>query len=57
VLNTVISGSPITQVRDDIYLVDVIARATDEERVSFDTLRSIQRFSQIGLRRGAGVSG
>ena len=42
VLNTVISGSPITQVRDDIYLVDVIARATDEERVSFDTLRSIQ---------------
>ena len=42
VLNTVITGSPITQVRDDIYLVDVIARATDEERVSLDTLRSIQ---------------
>jgi multidrug efflux pump subunit AcrB len=42
VLNTVVSGSPITQVRDDIYLVDVIARATDEERVSLDTLRSIQ---------------
>ena len=42
VLNTVISGSPITQVRDDIYLVDVVIRATDEERVSLDTLRSIQ---------------
>ena len=42
VLNTVISGSPITQVRDDIYLVDVVMRATDEERVSLDTLRSIQ---------------
>ena len=42
VLDTVITGSPITQVRDDIYLVDVIARATDEERVSLDTLRSIQ---------------
>jgi len=42
VLNTVISGSPITQVRDDIYLVDVVTRATDEERVSLDTLRSIQ---------------
>jgi multidrug efflux pump len=42
VLNTVISGSAITQVRDDIYLVDVITRATDEERVSLDTLRSIQ---------------
>jgi len=42
VLNTVISGSAITQVRDDIYLVDVITRATDEERISLDTLRSIQ---------------
>jgi multidrug efflux pump len=42
VLNTVITGSAITQVRDDIYLVDVITRATDKERVSLDTLRSIQ---------------
>ncbi|MGA7312288.1 MAG: efflux RND transporter permease subunit, partial [Pseudolabrys sp.] len=42
VLNTVISGSSITQVRDDIYLVDVVMRATDEQRVSLDTLRSIQ---------------
>lgn len=42
VLNTVISGSAITQVRDDIYLVDVVLRATDEQRVSLDTLRSIQ---------------
>ena len=36
VLNTVISGTAITQVRDDIYLVDVVARATDEQRVSLD---------------------
>ena len=42
VLNTVISGSAVTQVRDDIYLVDVIMRATDEQRVSLETLRSIQ---------------
>jgi multidrug efflux pump subunit AcrB len=42
VLNAVISGSAITQVRDDIYLVDVVLRATDEQRVSLDTLRSIQ---------------
>ena len=42
VLNTVISGSPITQVRDDIYLVDVVARATDEQRVSLATLRELQ---------------
>ena len=42
VLNTVISGSAITQVRDNIYLVDVVMRATDEQRVSLDTLRTIQ---------------
>ena len=42
VLNTVVSGNALTQVRDDIYLVDVILRATDEQRVSLATLRSIQ---------------
>lgn len=42
VLNSVISGNAITLVRDDIYLVDVIARATDEQRVSLATLRNIQ---------------
>jgi multidrug efflux pump subunit AcrB len=42
VLNTVISGTSVTQVRDDIYLVDVIARATDEQRVSLSTLRTLQ---------------
>ncbi len=38
-LNTVLTGSPITQVRDDIYLVDVVVRATDEQRASIDSLR------------------
>ena len=42
VLNTVISGTSVTQVRDDIYLVDVIARATDDQRVSLATLRTLQ---------------
>jgi len=42
VLNTVISGRPVTQVRDDIYLVDVVLRATDEQRVSLATLRNVQ---------------
>ena len=42
VLNTVISGTPVTQVRDDIYLVNVVARATDEQRVSLDGLRNLQ---------------
>ena len=42
VLNTVMSGTPITQVRDGIYLVNVVARANDEQRVSLSTLRSLQ---------------
>lgn len=42
VLNTVITGTPVTQVRDDIYLVSVVARATDEQRVSLSTLPSLQ---------------
>jgi multidrug efflux pump subunit AcrB len=42
VLNTVMTGQPITQVRDDIYLIDVIVRASDEQRVSLSTLRSLQ---------------
>jgi multidrug efflux pump subunit AcrB len=42
VLNKVMSGLPITQVRDSIYLVDVIMRATDEQRVSLSTLRNLQ---------------
>ena len=41
-LNTVMTGSPITQVRDDIYLVDLVARAQDEQRVSLDTIQSLQ---------------
>ena len=42
VLNSVVSGTPVTQVRDSIYLVDVVARATDEQRVSLPTLRTLQ---------------
>jgi multidrug efflux pump subunit AcrB len=41
-LNTVMSGTPITQVRDGIYLINVVARAYDEQRVSLSTLRSLQ---------------
>jgi multidrug efflux pump subunit AcrB len=42
VLNATITGSTVTQLRDDIYLINVIARATAEERVSLATLRSLQ---------------
>ncbi|MBW5437324.1 efflux RND transporter permease subunit [Bradyrhizobium canariense] len=42
VLNTVISGAIVTQVRDDIYLVNVVARAVDEQRISLSNLRTLQ---------------
>jgi multidrug efflux pump subunit AcrB len=42
VLNTAMSGSAVTEIRDDIYLIDVIVRATDEQRVSLETLRTLQ---------------
>ncbi|MGO9674093.1 MAG: efflux RND transporter permease subunit, partial [Methylocella sp.] len=42
VLNTVMTGTPVTQVRDGIYLVNVVARANDEQRVSLSTLRALQ---------------
>ncbi|MBW7971458.1 efflux RND transporter permease subunit [Bradyrhizobium sp. BR 10289] len=41
-LNSVLQGSPITQVRDSIYLVNVTGRATAKERASIDTLRDLQ---------------
>jgi len=41
-LNAVMTGASITQLRDDIYLVDIIARAQDEQRVSLDTMQSLQ---------------
>ncbi|MBM5571718.1 MULTISPECIES: efflux RND transporter permease subunit [Deefgea] len=50
-LNMAISGSTITQVRDDIYLIDVVARANDDQRLSFATLRTLQ----IPLRNGKNV--
>jgi len=31
-LNSVVHGAVVTQVRDDIYLIDVVVRARDEER-------------------------
>jgi multidrug efflux pump subunit AcrB len=41
-LNGVVNGATVTQVRDDIYLVDVIARARDDERASVETLQNLQ---------------
>jgi multidrug efflux pump subunit AcrB len=41
-LNGIVQGSTVTQVRDDIYLVDVISRAQNAERGSIDTLQNLQ---------------
>ncbi|MEX5339747.1 efflux RND transporter permease subunit [Pseudomonas sp. I2] len=48
VMNSIVSGVPITQVNDTIYLVDVIARAEDSERGSPDTLQNLQIVSPNG---------
>jgi multidrug efflux pump len=42
VLQTVVSGVPVTQIRDDIYLINVLARGTDEQRLSINSLRTLQ---------------
>jgi multidrug efflux pump subunit AcrB len=42
ILNTAVSGSTVTQLRDDIYLVNVIARAEAEGRVALDRLATLQ---------------
>jgi multidrug efflux pump subunit AcrB len=42
VLQTAVSGAPVTQLRDDIYLVNVIARAEAGDRVSLDGLATLQ---------------
>ncbi|WP_144185260.1 efflux RND transporter permease subunit [Elioraea rosea] len=41
-LNAAISGVTVTQVRDDIYLVDVVVRETDGQALSIETLRTLQ---------------
>ncbi|MGG5287941.1 efflux RND transporter permease subunit [Pseudomonas shirazensis] len=48
VMNSIVTGVPITQVNDSIYLVDVIARAEDSERGSPDTLQNLQILTPNG---------
>ena len=42
ILNGIVGGTTITQVRDSIYLVNVVARAETSERNRVETLRSLQ---------------
>jgi multidrug efflux pump subunit AcrB len=41
-LNTVVSGVTATQVRSGIYLVDVVVRASANQRMSLATIRTLQ---------------
>jgi len=41
-LNAVVTGTTVTQVRDSIYLIDVVARAEQTQRTSLESLRSLQ---------------
>lgn len=41
-MNSIVSGSAVTQVRDDIYLINVVGRAEDAERGSPETLQNLQ---------------
>ncbi|HYD70408.1 efflux RND transporter permease subunit [Azospirillum sp.] len=41
-LNGIVGGTSITQVRDEIYLVDVVGRARAAERQSIETLQNVQ---------------
>ncbi len=42
VLESNISGARVTQVRDDIYLIDVIAREREGQRLPFSQLRTLE---------------
>lgn len=41
-LNGLVGGAAATEVRDNIYLIDVVGRARDGERTSIETLQNLQ---------------
>jgi multidrug efflux pump subunit AcrB len=47
-MNSIVSGAPVTQVNDSIYLVNVVGRASDVERNSPDTLQNLQIVNASG---------
>ena len=47
-MNGIVSGSTVTQVDDDIYLINVIGRAVDSERGSTKTLQNLQIVTPSG---------
>ncbi|RAU46070.1 MULTISPECIES: efflux RND transporter permease subunit [unclassified Pseudomonas] len=47
-MNSIVVGANVTQVRDDIYLINVVGRAVDAERGSPETLQNLQIVTQGG---------
>ena len=47
-MNSVVGGSAVTQVRDDIYLINVVGRAEDAERGTPETLQNLQIVTPSG---------
>ena len=41
-LNSIVGGTTVTRIRDSIYLVDIVARANDDERHSIETIQQLQ---------------
>jgi multidrug efflux pump subunit AcrB len=41
-MNSIVVGAPVTQVDDDIYLINVVGRAIDAERGTPETLQNLQ---------------
>ena len=41
-LSALFSGTTITQLRDDIFLIDIVARGDDQDRGSLDSIRNLQ---------------
>ncbi|NBB46899.1 AcrB/AcrD/AcrF family protein [Rhizobium sp. CRIBSB] len=48
VLNGVVQGTGVTQVRDGIYLINVVGRAQDSDRSSIETLLNLQISNAAG---------
>ncbi|KJZ36342.1 efflux RND transporter permease subunit [Pseudomonas sp. B21-040] len=47
-MNGIVSGQAVTQVDDDIYLINVVGRAVDSERGTPETLQNLQIVSPNG---------
>lgn len=42
ILNTAVSGTTVSRLRDDIYLIPIVARAHEQDRVAIDRLATLQ---------------